>query len=193
MWQTEVATSNAGRTQKYRLLQDDVPLGYAEVLVRWRKDAGFRSFFTGLLVDAPFAAYRWETPPVTESTIGREFEFVLLRSDTLERTVDPAAFTNHFRDELDVATFPNLGGDAVMVVPCPRAPNSVYGHLAAFLRRAPKAQVHDLWRSVGEAMAARLSERAVWLSTAGMGVAWLHVRLDSRPKYYSHAPYRELV
>jgi hypothetical protein len=29
----------------------------------------------------------------------------------------------------------------------------------------------------------------IWLSTAGMGVAWLHIRLDERPKYYSHKPY----
>jgi hypothetical protein len=29
-----------------------------------------------------------------------------------------------------------------------------------------------------------------WLSTAGAGVSWLHVRLDDRPKYYGYAPYR---
>jgi len=29
------------------------------------------------------------------------------------------------------------------------------------------------------------------LSTAGMGVYWLHVRLDTRPKYYQHTPYRD--
>jgi len=31
-----------------------------------------------------------------------------------------------------------------------------------------------------------------WVSTAGMGVPWLHVRLDTRPKYYRHAPYRSV-
>jgi hypothetical protein len=41
-------------------------------------------------------------------------------------------------------------------------------------------------------MAARLSARPVWLSTAGAGVAWLHVRLDDRPKYYGFDEYREL-
>ncbi len=30
----------------------------------------------------------------------------------------------------------------------------------------------------------------LWLSTAGGGVAWLHVRLDSRPKYYGYSPYK---
>jgi hypothetical protein len=29
-----------------------------------------------------------------------------------------------------------------------------------------------------------------WVSTAGTGVPWLHVRRDTRPKYDRHAPYR---
>ena len=41
-----------------------------------------------------------------------------------------------------------------------------------------------------DAVAARLSDRPLWLSTSGAGVAWLHVRLDDRPKYIQHAPYR---
>ena len=48
---------------------------------------------------------------------------------------------------------------------------------------------HALWRTVGEAVSERITDRPLWLSTAGGGVAWLHVRLDSRPKYYGHTPY----
>jgi hypothetical protein len=58
------------------------------------------------------------------------------------------------------------------------------------MRTAPGAQKHALWRAVGEAMQRRISQKPVWLSTAGMGVAWLHVRLDDRPKYYGYMPYR---
>jgi len=77
-----------------------------------------------------------------------------------------------------------------MVVPCPDDPLSDYGHLAAFLRHSPEPQQHSLWELVGAAMHRRLGPRPVWLSTAGGGVAWLHVRLDDRPKYYGYAPYR---
>lgn len=70
-----------------------------------------------------------------------------------------------------------------------RADRSVYTHLAAFVRRAPASQVHAFWQAVGKATDERMwdrssAEHAVWLSTAGMGVAWLHARLDSYPKYY---------
>ena len=33
------------------------------------------------------------------------------------------------------------------------------------------------------------TESPVWVSTAGMGVSWLHVRFDSRPKYYRWGEY----
>lgn len=59
------------------------------------------------------------------------------------------------------------------------------------MRQAPEPQKHALWQRVGAAMQRRLSAKPVWLSTAGAGVPWLHVRLDDRPKYYGHAPYRE--
>ncbi|MGB1216866.1 MAG: DUF6940 family protein [Saprospiraceae bacterium] len=32
----------------------------------------------------------------------------------------------------------------------------------------------------------------MWLSTAGLGVYWLHIRMDNRPKYYKHKAYKEI-
>lgn len=193
MWNAEIETLKDGRLQRFVITHGDGPLSYANVLTLWQDSSEFRVYFAGLLADSPFAAYRWETPPVTSATIDRDFEFVLLRSDALARPVDAAAFASHFDAGLEVATFPNLGGNAVMVVPCPVADPSIYGHLASFIRDAPESQLHNFWRSVATAMNQRLSDRPVWLSTAGMGVSWLHVRLDDRPKYYSHAPFRQVA
>jgi hypothetical protein len=123
--------------------------------------------------------------------VSQPFEFVLLDSPELVRRPDPEAFAEHFAvAEASVAAFPNLAGDAIMVVPAPLAEPSAYAHLAAFVRLAPAAQQHALWQTVGEAMARRIGARPVWLSTAGAGVTWLHVRLDDRPKYYGFVPYK---
>src|SRR5262249_22496216 len=154
-------------------------------------DPAFRTLFNALLADVPFAAFRWETPAVTAATLVRPFECVLLDSPGLASRPDPEAFAEHFSGAAgEVVSFRNLGGDAVLVVPCPVAEASAYGHLAAFVRLAPEQQRQALWRSVGEAMARRLGSKPVWLSTAGAGVSWLHVRLDDRPKYYGYGPYR---
>ena len=165
---------------------------YAEVLHAWRDDAPFRSAFNASLAEVPFVALRWETPPVTAMTVSRPFEFVVLDCPGLARRPDPEAFAPDFgrKPEESVVAFPNLGGDAIMIVPRPIAAISCYGHLASFVREAPEAQRHALWQVVGESMSSRLCSKPVWLSTAGAGVSWLHVRLDDRPKYYNFEPYR---
>lgn len=157
----------------------------------WRQDVSFRTFFSSLLAEAPYRAFRWETPAITTATLCQPFEFVLIAEPGLARRPDPLAFAEHFVDMVgEIATFPNLGGDATMIVPRPLADLSAYGHLAAFARLAPETQQHSLWQAVGNAMLQRVSRKPVWLSTAGAGVAWLHVRLDDRPKYYAYGPYR---
>jgi hypothetical protein len=193
MWCMQGEAFPGGIGCKYVVQLDQESATYADVLRGWRDDAAFRSLFNGWLAEAPFSAFRWETPPITLGTASRPFEFVLLDSPGLARMPDPDAFVGHFggASKSGVVAFPNLGGDAVIVVPCPLAPDAAYGHLAAFVREAPEAQRDALWRVVGEEMTRRCGARPVWLSTAGAGVAWLHVRLDDRPKYYGFAPYRE--
>ncbi len=51
--------------------------------------------------------------------------------------------------------------------------------------------VSDMRPNLVEYVLGMISDRPIWLSTAGGGVAWLHVRLDSTPKYYGYAPYRD--
>ena len=174
---------------------DLLPMSYSNVIQHWQSSAAFRNFFIGLLADSPFSAFRWETPSVTTVTANQPFEFVLLNSPGLEGRPDPAAFAEHFIDTAagGVVEFPNLGGDATMVAPCPDDQVSDFGHLAAFCRHASELQQHSLWKVVGTVMKRRLGPRPVWLSTAGGGVAWLHVRLDDRPKYYGYAQYRKLT
>ena len=193
MWSFQREKLPGKRGVRFAVNFDAQPASFADILRAWQDDAEFRSLFNAQLADVPYSAFRWETPPVTAATITRPFEFVLLDSPGLARHPDPEAFAEHFgaASQEGIAVFPNLGGDAVMVVPCPLTSASAYGHLAAFVREAPEAQRHALWRAVGEAMARRVGPRPVWLSTAGGGVSWLHVRLDDRPKYYSYAPYRQ--
>lgn len=192
MFASRSALLSNGRAIKFGVDYDAEPLSYADVIDRLRRQPDFNAFFLELLSSAPFSAFRWETPPVTNATADRPFEFVLLDSPEIALTPNPMDFAEHFdnADPGGVVEFPNLGGDAVLVVPCPDNPDADYGHLAAFLRSAPESQKQCLWESVGAAMQRRIGSKPVWLSTAGGGVAWLHVRLDDRPKYYAYAPYR---
>jgi hypothetical protein len=151
-----------------------------------------RRVLTEALREAPFDAYFWETPPMNPDDEQQEAELAVVESVALGRSVaDPSSFRAAFRAAHGrIATFSNLSGDAVLVAPIPEA--GVDGaHLAAFLRTAPESAAEALWIAVSEAVATwRLQRRQpVWVSTSGLGVPWLHVRLDGTPKYYSHRPY----
>ncbi|NJN22915.1 MAG: hypothetical protein HC812_19255 [Leptolyngbya sp. RL_3_1] len=112
---------------------------------------------------------------------------------------DPQAFGRYIapgQGTNTVTTFPNLQGDAQLVVPCCNGSMATYGHIGTFLRQGPKPQINALWQRVGQSIQTVLGERRaepLWVSTSGLGVYWLHVRLDSKPKYYTHGPYRQVV
>ena len=193
MWSVETEQVEPGRVTSHWILKGSDSLTYGEFIDNLETDQRFREFFVNDLRQSSYAAYRWETPPVTRSTFSRNFEFVLLNCPQLDRPIDAQSFSDKFKqaENEGVIECSNISGDATMVIPCPIAEsNECYGHLASFVRSAPESQVDELWQKVGYAMKHRLSTKPVWLSTAGMGVSWLHVRLDSRPKYYGHEPYR---
>ena len=113
-------------------------------------------------------------------------------SPGLNRRPDTKTFQPHLESASsdNVAEFANLGRDAWLIVPCQLEEPEKYVHLAVFIREAPTLQHHALLQHMGSAMQQRLGNKPIWLSTAGGGVAWLHVRLDSFPKYYRYAPYK---
>jgi hypothetical protein len=194
MFDATINTIEPNRITRYTLTRNAAALSFSEVLDLWQSDSDFRNYFTQLLADSPFAAYRWETPSLTASNATQAFQFVLLDAPGFcERKTDQEAYSSYFTaDDTDhgVVSFANLGGDATLVVPSPRTTIEAYGHLAAFIRKAPRPQLDAFWRIVSNCVKARIGKSPLWLSTAGGGVAWVHVRIDSGPKYYGYSRYR---
>lgn len=170
---------------------------YGEVVTLWRESSAFRDVFLSSLRDEPFQAFFWETPPITRDTLDKRYEHVVKEAPNLAGAPpEPEVFAEHLNKAAacssSVATFLNLGGDAMLVAPCEGAQLGDAGaHFASFLRGAPAEQAHELMAAVGAAVEARVSDRPTWVSTSGSGVSWLHVRLDERPKYYTFAPYTQ--
>lgn len=193
MWDWHVRAAADGSPITVSLSSRGEPVTFRGVVDAWRSDEAFRAAFTATLRDIPYRAYCWETPPLSRATLDLPFECVFVESEALAYArPEPGPFREHFTDQgsaTQVVSFESLGRDALLVVPCPRSDPSAYVHLAAFVRLAPMEQVHVLWRVLAEAIDTRLGPSPIWLSTAGLGVHWLHVRLDARPKYYRHRLY----
>ena len=193
MWQVILESIKQDRVLKLSIGQDGKRLTHAEVIEGWRSSEDFRRFYLEQLAGAPFPAFFWEAPPLTSATVNQAYECVLVDSPQLAgMRPDTASFADYFKDAgagRKVVVFENLGKDAVLVVPCPDAPPSVYTHFAAFVRGAPEGQRHELLCRLAQAIDSGLSDKPLWVSTSGLGVYWLHVRLDTRPKYYTYRPY----
>jgi len=190
-WSHEIVELDR-RTLRVRWTFDGTPVPAETAWASCRDDSAFRRRLVEALAAAPFEAYFWELPPLDQSSRSRPFEFTLIDAGTsFGEAADENAFREHTKSsDAEVVCFENLSGDATLIVPCPRAPREGYLHLAAFVRLGPPAQIQALFERVARETLRRLSARPLWVSTAGLGVAWLHVRLDARPKYYRHAPYR---
>lgn len=194
---TRAVTTKQGERACLVRFERGALLSWAEVMAGLVTDAGLRETLTEAILAAPFAAVYWEARPVDDADRDGVFECVVLDAPGLARErADGRPFAQPLGGARapEVRAFANLSGDAELVVPAPGEDVEGYPHLATFLRRAPAEQVHALWTEVGHAVTRWLKIRGtrVWVSTAGLGVAWLHVRLDSRPKYVKWAAYRSM-
>jgi hypothetical protein len=196
MWE---AKSNIVNNNAYKisLFEDKVQLCCADVIRHWRTSYEFRDFYISILKESSFDAFFWEHPPLTKSNASKAYEFVLVNSPQLSRVrADPNPFLVQFRSKTasqSIIAFENLGKDAELIVPCPMVVESKYAHFADFVRNAPKDQMHELFVVLANSLENKMGDKPTWVSTSGLGVYWLHIRLDTRPKYYSYQPYKEYV
>ena len=191
MWST--AIDIVPRGERHRLLRNGANMSFQELLKGLASDATFASWYTTLLADSSFAACFWEHPPLTLPDLCRSAEFVLIDAPSLAGvTANPGPFREYFTSPTSEAAtrFLSLGGDATLIAPGPGVGLQASAHLLAFVRQAPPDSVAEFWRLVARSTLELLSETPLWLSTSGLGVYWLHVRIDSVPKYYQHHPYR---
>lgn len=188
MWTAKAEVVPNGH--RFQIFRDADVVSFREYLTLLENDQHFGSWYTDFLAAAEYEAFFWEHPPLCNASIDSKAEFVLLESPTLARVrPDPEPFRSHFENDGDIVAFRSLGGDALLIAPKPLEPLAAYAHLAAFARHASKMQVQTLWHQTGRAIRETLSDQNLWVSTSGLGVAWLHVRLDTYPKYYQHRPY----
>ncbi|MEM8906435.1 MAG: hypothetical protein AAGD05_01210 [Bacteroidota bacterium] len=175
----------------YNISKNDLPLTVKEVIQHWINDPDFRFFYNTILQNSDFESCFWEHPPITKLDMDQEYAFVLIQSNALQHVeAEINAFQSYFDTDKEVVAFPNLRGDAQLVVPTPTNDPKIYAHLTKFARHASPNQIDAFWRQVGLTYSNAIDRSKKWLSTAGLGVYWLHVRIDSRPKYYKYDLYK---
>jgi len=193
MWKiSEIET--ADNFSRFQILENNQTISFQGWTEQISNDEDFIKFYINHLASIPFDAFFWEVKPTNKLFWESAFEFVITNSVSLANIkANKKSFSDKFISGEPVVVFPNLGKDALLIVPCPFAQDQAYGHMADFIRHAPLQQKLAFWTKVGLEYQSKITEDFIWLSTAGLGVPWLHVRLDSKPKYYRYQPYKKAI
>ena len=131
-------------------------------------------------------AFFWETTAITK-TLDTEYKEKFIEDNFLEKMrQNKSSFKEKFQKtkQKNVISFLNLSKKSLLVVPIPKQGKS-YTTLKKFIDNAPIEQQKKFWKKVANSVHKMLKTNdKVWVSTHGTGVPYLHVRIDSYPKYY---------
>ena len=89
----------------------------------------------------------------------------------------------------NVISFYNLSKTSLLIVPYPKKNKDKtyknYKTLKNFIDNSSEEQQIKFWKKVASGIKRMLKKNdKIWVSTHGLGVPYLHIRIDTVPKYY---------
>ena len=180
-------------TVRFRLKNGEQNLSFEDVFELWASNPKFVEFYKYELIKLNYEAFYWEHPAIKKEFLKKKYECILQRSRPLENLpINESAFKDYIHLNEQAADFMNLGKNARLVVPTKKTDKEIYNHMSKFIRLAEQEQIIEVFKRVGNSILEEIeSKKLIWLNTAGLGVIWLHIRMDTRPKYYKTARYKE--
>lgn len=133
--------------------------------------------------------FLWKTSCV--NSLETKFEEEFIREDMLDVPQDFSPFEEYINSSNDknVISFPNISGDTFLIVPMPRKGKN-FASLKDFIDNASETQQLKFWQEVVKVAKIKLQDwKRVWISTHGLGVSYLHVRISKNPKYYGNSKF----
>ena len=142
--------------------------------------------------------FLYETSPIV---LSRENEICglyienFIENDILnEQTEDYSSFLEFLENPENkyCTSFCNLSGTSKLIIPT-KIGKKKYTSIKLFMDNAPDIQKVELWKMVAkEAMNMLTKYKKIWISTHGTGVSYLHVRIDTVPKYYKTRQFKTM-
>lgn len=154
------------------------------------KDIHFMSLFIDSFHRTKFKTFFWECSPVSASNAQSDaFVYVILRT-SIPLTQDFTAFQEHHppTSRREIISFDSKSGGTILVVPTPSYQRNQrqMSSLGPYLRDPQNTPIR-LFQHVAKIILHTLAttKNMIWLNTHGLGVPWLHIRIDFFPKYNS--------
>lgn len=141
MWIANSAVISEG-IEQIKISKNNNLISFRNWIDLIQNSESFIQFYIELLQSCSFDSFFWEVKPIQYETLEEPFEFVLVASNKLQKlTADSSSFEQYFEKEKQVISFPNLRGDAQLIVPTQISNKDHYTHLEKFIRNAPENQI----------------------------------------------------
>lgn len=138
----------------------------------------------------------FECIPVSFKTLKTTFRFVIITTN-LFKNIQPNSqpFQSYFNGKSLTTSFLGKSGDVLLVVPQPmnNVSEITYTHLYNFIKYGSPEYFKNVFAECIKLLCETMQENKntkYWLSTSGLGVSWLHFRIDTIPKYYNYEEYK---
>lgn len=127
----------------------------------------------------------WETSKIENGGLVKYREKKIPASAQLPMTMRASsrAYKQYLTNKKSPVAFSNPTGTCTLVSPPDQGKN--FAHIGLFYKNASQHEIRALWKKVATEIEKRLKlKKVIYVSTHGLGVPWLHVRICDFPKYY---------
>ena len=130
-------------------------------------------------------SFFWETKPITN--LNDDYKEIFIENSILSKLKQNySSFEEHIKKSKNkyVTSFYNLSKTSLLIIPIPKI-NKNFATLKDFTDNASITQKKEFWKYVSKKIKEFSSKNdKIYVSTHGLGVSYLHIRLDTIPKYY---------
>lgn len=139
-----------------------------------------------------YEAYFLECPKMNAKTLNDGFEFIIYNAKNKfkNKKANFDYFSFYSDDYLSMCIKSHNGN--IMIIPnhMKGTPCENYLNISNFLRNSLDEQIIDLFYLLSDNIKKEInSGNTIWVSTHGLGIPWLHIRIDYFPKYYCYKKY----
>lgn len=172
---------------QFFFMENNNILLWKNVINLWKNHL-FIDFFTEAILSCNMDNFFWECPSISLLNINTQpFTCFIIKCNAVIKTANKKAFEEYFNTSKRIVHFYNKDKSALLIVPkhLNNYPEKAYINISNFLKYSPKYQLYQLFNEISKDLCIELkNNKCIWLNTHGLGVYWLHIRLDTYPKYY---------
>ena len=156
----------------------------------------FQNDLKQCVIDSNFKSIFIEFPCLTN--LMEKFEFVIINAVQMENIIpNSSSFKINHNNNNNIIITKSLSMDTTLIIPNINSKNN-YADIYNFLDPNNNNLVDidiisKFWENTASQIILELnSKKKIWISTSGLAVHWLHLRISESPKYYNHEPYKFL-